>query len=97
LFASVWPQHIALKHWYPPPHPRRLILIFIDGSLTVQFIISASVTVYVETFNGKSFLSSFPSALQLRVSFGLLNNLPPFFSIHLRLIIWFLNNLVFMV
>jgi hypothetical protein len=27
------------------------------------------------------FLPSFPSALQLRVSFGLLNNLPPFFSI----------------
>jgi hypothetical protein len=26
-------------------------------------------------------LYSFPSALQLRVSFGLLNNLPPFFSI----------------
>jgi hypothetical protein len=26
-------------------------------------------------------LPSFPSALQLRVSFGLLNNLPPFFSI----------------
>jgi hypothetical protein len=25
-------------------------------------------------------LPSFPSALQLRVSFGLLNNLPPFFS-----------------
>jgi hypothetical protein len=39
---------------------------------------------------------SFPSALQLRVSFGLLNNLPPFFSI-LRLADWFLNNLVFMV
>jgi hypothetical protein len=28
-----------------------------------------------------SFLPSFPSVLQLRVSFGLLNNLPPFFSI----------------
>jgi hypothetical protein len=27
-----------------------------------------------------SFLSSFLSALQLKVSFGLLNNLPPFFS-----------------
>jgi hypothetical protein len=52
---------------------------------------------------------SFPSALQLRASFGLLNNLPPFFSIrhqsspisvqsiHPRLIIWFLNNLVFTV
>jgi hypothetical protein len=30
------------------------------------------------------------------VSFGLLNNLPPFFSIP-RLTVWFLNNLVFMV
>jgi hypothetical protein len=39
---------------------------------------------------------SFASALQLRVSFGLLNNLPPFFSIP-RLTVWFLNNLVFMV
>jgi hypothetical protein len=39
---------------------------------------------------------SFPSALQLRVTFGLLNNLPPFFSIP-RLNVWFLNNLVFMV
>jgi hypothetical protein len=28
----------------------------------------------------ENFLPSFPSALQLRVSFGLLNNLPPFFS-----------------
>jgi hypothetical protein len=28
-------------------------------------------------------LPSFPSTLQLRVSFGLLNNLPPFFSVHL--------------
>jgi hypothetical protein len=27
------------------------------------------------------FIPSFPSALQLRVSFGLLNNPPPFFSI----------------
>jgi hypothetical protein len=27
-----------------------------------------------------SFVPSFPSALQLRVSFGLLNNLPAFFS-----------------
>jgi hypothetical protein len=44
---------------------------------------------------GSSFLPSFPSALQLRVSFGLLNNLPPFFSIP-RLTLWFLNNLVFM-
>jgi hypothetical protein len=26
-----------------------------------------------------TFLPSFPSALQLRMSFGLLNNLPPFF------------------
>jgi hypothetical protein len=26
-------------------------------------------------------IPSFPSALQVRVSFGLLNNLPPFFSI----------------
>jgi hypothetical protein len=43
-----------------------------------------------------SILPSFPSALQLRVSFGLLNNLPPFFSIP-RLTAWFLNNLVFMV
>jgi hypothetical protein len=41
-------------------------------------------------------LPSFPSALQLRVSIGLLNNLPPFFSIP-RLADWFLNNLVFMV
>jgi hypothetical protein len=39
---------------------------------------------------------SFPSALQLRVSFGLLNNLPPFFSIP-RLTVWFLNHLVFTV
>jgi hypothetical protein len=43
-----------------------------------------------------SFLPSYHSALQLRVSFGLLNNLPPFFSIP-WLIVWFLNNLVFMV
>jgi hypothetical protein len=43
-----------------------------------------------------SFLPSFPSALQLRVSFGLLNNLPPFFSIP-RLTVWFLNHLVFTV
>jgi hypothetical protein len=28
----------------------------------------------------QSLLPSFPSALQLRVSFALLNNLPPFFS-----------------
>jgi hypothetical protein len=28
-------------------------------------------------------IKSFSSALELRVSFGLLNNLPPFFSIHL--------------
>jgi hypothetical protein len=41
-------------------------------------------------------LPFFPSALQLRVSFGLLNNLPPFFSIP-RLTVWFLNNLVFTV
>jgi hypothetical protein len=27
-----------------------------------------------------SFLPSFPSALQLKVSFGLLNNQPPFFD-----------------
>jgi hypothetical protein len=39
-------------------------------------------------------IPSFPSALQLRVSFGLLNNLPPFFSIP-WLTVWFLNNLVF--
>jgi hypothetical protein len=41
-----------------------------------------------------SFLPALPWALQLRVSFGLLSNLPPFFSIP-RLIVWFLNNLVF--
>jgi hypothetical protein len=41
-----------------------------------------------------SFLPSFPSALQLRVSFGLLNNLPPLFSLEAD---WFLNNLVSMV
>jgi hypothetical protein len=29
----------------------------------------------------QTFLPSFPSALQLRVSFGVLNNLPPFLSI----------------
>jgi hypothetical protein len=43
-----------------------------------------------------SLLASFFSALQLGVSFGLLNNLPPFFSIP-RLIIWFLNSIVFTV
>jgi hypothetical protein len=46
------------------------------------------------------FLPSFPSALQLRVSFGLLNNLPPFIVVYIlfqRLIIWFLNNLIFIV
>jgi hypothetical protein len=43
-----------------------------------------------------NFLPSFSSALQLRVNFGLLDNLPPFFSIP-RLTVWFLNNLVFMV
>jgi hypothetical protein len=55
---------------------------------------------------------SFLSALQLRVSFGLLNNQPPFFNAMVdgclgkrhfplpvlpRLIIWLLNNLVFTV
>jgi hypothetical protein len=38
-------------------------------------------------------LPPFPSALQLRVNFGLLTNLPPFFSIP-RLTLWFVNNLV---
>jgi hypothetical protein len=41
------------------------------------------------------YTTSFPSALQLRVSFDLLNNLPLFFSIP-RLTVWFLNNLVSM-
>jgi hypothetical protein len=43
-----------------------------------------------------SFLPSFPSALQLRMSFGLLNNPLLFFSTP-RLIARFLNNLVFTV
>jgi hypothetical protein len=30
--------------------------------------------------DGRIIIKSFPSALQLRVSFGLLNNLPPFLS-----------------
>jgi hypothetical protein len=40
--------------------------------------------------------SSFLSALLLGVSFGLLNNQPPFLFTP-RLIIWFLKNLVFTV
>jgi hypothetical protein len=40
-----------------------------------------------------SFLPSFSPTLQFRVTFSLLNNLPPFFSIP-RLTAWFLNNLV---
>jgi hypothetical protein len=35
----------------------------------------------IESRWNNEILPSFPSALQLRVSFGLLNNLPPFFSI----------------
>jgi hypothetical protein len=46
------------------------------------------------SFEIKGIIPSFRSALQLRVSFGLLNNPPPF-SIHPRLLVWFLNNLVF--
>jgi hypothetical protein len=42
-------------------------------------------------------LPSFQSALELRVSFNLLNNLTTFLSVHPRLIVWFLNNLVFTV
>jgi hypothetical protein len=60
----------------------------------------------------KTFLLSFPSALQLRVSFGLRNSQPPFFDAMVdgclgerqfplpvlpRLIICFVNNLVFTV
>jgi hypothetical protein len=35
----------------------------------------------MQKYLGGMLQPSFPSALQLRVSFGLLNNLPPFFSI----------------
>jgi hypothetical protein len=60
--------------------------------------IKSNTTTLIANSNNKDRIKkpSFPSTLQLRVSFGLLNNLPPFFSIP-RLTVWFLNNLVFMV
>jgi hypothetical protein len=46
---------------------------FFDEQRNYKFLSTYSVS-------WNSFLSSFLSALQLGVSFGLLNNLPPFFS-----------------
>jgi hypothetical protein len=49
--------------------------------LTPQHTISDTNETVTEIVLGYFILPSFPSALQLRMSFGLLNNLSPFFSI----------------
>jgi hypothetical protein len=48
----------------------------LQGSTTLYFTQTRQYNVSCH------FFPSFLSALQLRVSFGLLNNLPPFFSVH---------------
>jgi hypothetical protein len=83
-------------YWTGPAWP--LKPFWTDGNESPEAPVIQSVSVFDEFISVITdlFLPSFPSALQLRVSFGLLNNVPPFLSIP-RLTVWFLNNLVFMV
>jgi hypothetical protein len=68
-----------------------------DEAKLIMILIILILIIIMETkAPRRKVLPSFSSALQFRVSFGLLNNLPPFFCIP-RLTVSILNNLVFMV
>jgi hypothetical protein len=58
-----------------------IIIAYIFVIASIFVIANTRIFVLANIFVIPSFLPSFPSALQLKVSFGLLNNLPPFFSI----------------
>jgi hypothetical protein len=74
-------------------------LILGQQVILTSFMATVDTTVFFHILtmhNNLLIFHSFLSALHLRVSFGLLNNLPPFFSLP-SLTVWFVNNLVLMV
>jgi hypothetical protein len=97
-FQSVDQRYTRIWHFYEVRQIKthNSEFIYLQGEHKLSFTMSQICCEAISQETTLEHLTSFLSALQLRVSFGLLNNLPPFFSIQ-RLIVWFLNNLVFMV
>jgi hypothetical protein len=86
--AILWLQNskTALDPEFTETEPLQAVRLYkpqptYTPATTVQENDFTIVTYIVQNWHVISFLPSFPSALQLRVSFGLLNNQPPFFSI----------------
>jgi hypothetical protein len=77
------PLSVAIESYPDPNILFNKVHLNITTYLLINFQVSKSVSFivfYIYIYIYPSMLPSFLSALQLGVSFGLLNNLPPFFS-----------------